>query len=143
MKGRKFKFADEGATLTVPEKHKKLRAVKRPVGKMADMKSKSGKFKPWRLVINFEMEDEDSPGTFVSKFDDPLELRVRFTKKDIKKADEAKKPLRLGYWDGSDWVIFGVKKHKFEQVSDADAASGGELVVQLSQWADPPIGIGI
>ena len=61
MKGNKFKFADEGATVTVPEVHKKLRAVKRPVGKLADMKSPSGKFKPWRLVFNFEMEDEDNP----------------------------------------------------------------------------------
>lgn len=142
MKGKKFDFADEGATVTIPEQRKKLKVVKRPLGKLEDMKSKPGGFKPWRLVFNFEIEDEENPGTFVSEFDTPLELRVRYTHGDIEKADKASKPLRLGYWDGSDWVVFSEQKHKFEVLPDADAKSGGELVVQLSRWADPPIGIG-
>jgi hypothetical protein len=49
----------------------------------------------------------------------------------------------LGYWDGSDWVVFSEQKHQFKQVPDVGNKAGGELVVQLSSWADPPIAVGI
>lgn len=143
MKANRFDFADEGAAVIVPEQAKKLRVVKRPLGKLEDMKSKTGRFKPWRVVFNFEMEDEDNPGTFVHEFEAPLELRIRYTPADKKKAEEAGQPLRLGFWDGSDWVVFTGEKHHFEQVEDKGAPSAGELVVQLSRWSDPPIGLGI
>lgn len=142
MNPKRFDFNDEGAAVIVPEQGKKLRVAKRPLGKLEDMKSKSGKFKPWRLVFNFEMEDEDNPGTFVSEFETPIELRIRYTRGDLQKAENAKKPLRIGFWDGSDWVVFSEDKHLLKQVEDSDAQSGGELVVQLTKWSDPPIGIG-
>ncbi len=143
MKTNRYDFSDEGAAVIVPEQGKRLRVAKRPVGKLEDMKSKTGAFKPWRLVFNFEMEDEDNPGTFVSEFETPIELRIRYTRGDLQKAENAKKPLRIGFWDGSDWVVFSENKHLFKQVADSDTKSGGELVVQLSRWSDPPIGIGI
>ena len=143
MNAKRYDFADEGATVIVPDQPKKMRAAKRPLGKLEEMKSKTGVFKPWRLVFNFEMEDEDNPGTFVSEFETPLELRIHYTHGDLQQAEKAKKPLRLGYWDGSDWVVFSEEKHLFKQVADREANSGGELVVQLTRWSDPPIGIGI
>lgn len=143
MNGRKFDFSEEGATLNVPEQRIKLRPVKRPKGDLKDMKSRSGGFKPWRLVINFEMEDEENPGSYISEFEKPLVLRVRYTRGDIEKAAKDGKPLRIGFWDGSDWVVFTEEKHNFIREPDTDGKSGGEMVVYLSKWADPPIGIGI
>jgi len=143
MNAKRYDFADEGATVIVPDQPKKMRAAKRPLGKLEEMKSKTGVFKPWRLVFNFEMEDEENPGEYVSEFDEPIELRIRYTRGDIEKAEKASKQLRIGYWDGSDWVVFSEEKHRLMQVADSDAQSGGELVVQLSSWSDPPIGIGI
>jgi hypothetical protein len=89
MKSKRFDFNDEGAAVIVPEQGKKLRVAKRPLGKLEDMKSKTGVFKPWRLVFNFEMEDEDTPGTFVSEFESPLELRIRYTSGDLQKAGKS------------------------------------------------------
>ncbi len=142
MNNKRFDFTDEGAAVIVPGQGKKLRVAKRPLGNLEDMKSKSGKFNPWRLVFNFEMEDEDNPGTFIHEFESPIELRIRYTRGDLQKAEKAGKQLRIGFWDGSDWVVFSEDKHLLKQVEDSDSQSGGELVVQLSSWSDPPIGIG-
>ena len=142
MNGRKFDFSDEGVSLDIPEQGKKLRPVKRPTGKLEDMKSKPGGFTPWRLVINFEMEEEDNPGSYISEFEKPLELRIRYTRADHERAEKDGKPLRMAYWDGSDWVVFTAEKHQFKRVPAADAKSGGELVVSLSKWADPTIAVG-
>ncbi|MGW8249371.1 MAG: hypothetical protein ACWGO1_01925 [Anaerolineales bacterium] len=143
MKEKKFEFANEGVMVAIPAQTRNLRAVKRPVGSMADMHPKPGGFNPIRLVFNFEVEDEDQPGTFVSEFEQPLELRVRYNAGDQEKARAADKKLRLGFWDGSQWIVFDESKHKFQIVPHGGSAAGGELVVFISRWSDPPIGIGI
>lgn len=143
MNEKRFEFANDGVVVTVPGQTRNLRVVKRPVGSLADMKPKADGFNPWRLVFNFEVEDEDQPGTFVSEFDQPLELRVRYNPSDREKARAAGKSLRMGFWDGSQWIAFDESKHNFQVVPQQGAAGGGELVVSIARWSDPPIGIGI
>ena len=140
ISGKSFNFDQEGVAVSVPEGAKRIRAVKLPLDKLDAMPAKPGVFTPTRLVANIALEDENSPGVYLSQFDEPFEMRVRYTPADLKKAQEAKSELKLAFWDGKEWVVFTKKKHNFELQSDNQG--GGYGVVQLSRWGDPNISWG-
>lgn len=136
-------FGAEGVTVTFPaQKRKRGRVVKLPVGSLTDMTPVPGGFQPRRLVINVAVEDEDAPGTHLTEFDPPLELRVRYTKADQDRAQSAGRPLALAFWDGSQWVRFTSEKHQFQLQPDANPQSGGVGSVKISRWGDPPVAWG-
>jgi hypothetical protein len=101
------------------------------------MPAKAGGFQPARLVANIALEDETSPGEYLSQLDEPFELRIRYTPADMK---QAKSGLKLAFWDGTEWVVFTKEKHNFEL--QPDSQGGGYGVVQLSRWGDPNIAWG-
>ncbi len=143
-KGHKADFPDEGVRVTVPaQKDKKtLRAVKLPLGTLGSMPGAPGRFQPERLVINFALEEEGKPGTYLTEFDPPIELRVRYTKADHDRASRAGHTLKLAFWDGGKWVPFTPQKHQFRLEPDANPNKGGHGVAVISRWDDPPIGWG-
>ncbi len=140
---KKFHFDEEKVTITVPvQKGKRAKAVKLPLGKLDEMKGKKDGFKPGRLVINFNLVDEDDPETILTEFDPPFELRIRYSRGDLERAGRANKPLELGFWNGSEWVVFTPEKHQFELQPDSQENAGGYGVALISHWGDPNIGWG-
>ena len=141
--GKKKEFTEEGATVNVPEQKdgKKVKIEKLPKDSLDKMKPKKGGFKPGRGVFNFQVVDEDDPSKVLATFDPPFELRVRYTKADEKRAQEAGKPLELAFWNGSEWIIFTKDKHQFKLEPDSKG-SGGEGVAKISNWGDPNVAWG-
>jgi hypothetical protein len=139
---KKIEFGDEGATIIIPDQKKKISARKLDKGSLDKMRPVKGGFQPARLVVNFELYDEDQPDKYLVEFDAPFELRVRYTKADLKRAEQEGAALALGFWDGSDWVRFTLEKHGFHLEPDADPEKGGLGVVSIKKWGDPPVGWG-
>ena len=143
MAQNKKKEFTEGATVTVPEQKtkKKVRIEKLAKDSLDKMKSKPGGFKPGRVVFNFQIVDEYDPSKVLTTFDPPFELRVRYTPADLKRAQDAGKPLQLAFWNGREWVIFTDEKHQFKLEPDSQG-SGGEGVAMISHWGDPNVAWG-
>ena len=139
---RKVEFATEGATVNIPDQKRKIGVRKLAMGSLPSMKPSKGGFQPARLVVNFELYDEDQPDKYLVEFDQPFELKVRYTKADMQRADRDGAPLALGFWDGNTWVRFTAEKHGFLLQPDADPSNGGFGVVSISKWGDPPVGWG-
>lgn len=139
---KKIEFGDEGATIIIPDQMKKISARKLDKGSLDRMKPVEGGFQPARLVVNFELYDEDQPDKYLVELDAPIELRVRYTKADLKRAEQEGATLALGYWDGSGWVRFTLEKHSYHLEPDVDPEKGGFGVVTIKKWGDPPVGWG-
>ena len=139
---KKVEFDTEGATVTIPDQKRKIGVRKLGLGKLEKMPSIKGGFQPARLVLNFELFDEDQPDTYLVEFEQPFELKVRYTRADLERAEHEGAALALGFWDGKSWVRFTAEKHGFHLLPDANPAKGGFGVVSISQWGDPPVGWG-
>lgn len=137
-----FNFDQEGVAVTVPQQDRRIKVVKLPLGQADKMVGKPGGFQSDRLVINFALEDEDNPGVYLEEFEPPFELRVRYTRGDLEKAQKAGKELRLAFWDGTQWVVFTREKHQFELQASSQGDGGGYGIVRISHWGDPNIGWG-
>ena len=136
-----FHFEQEGVEVNVPQPARKIKALSLPRQALKNMPAKPGGFQPGRVVINIALVYEDAPDEFLTEFDSPFELRVRYTPGDLRRAQQSNQPLQLAFWDGSDWVVFTPSKHNFELVPE-ERGEGGYGVVQLSHWGDPNIAWG-
>jgi hypothetical protein len=138
-------WPDAGVALDVPGQVSKVkvRKVRLALPALKDVPGTAA-FRPGRLVINFELVDDDRPEVVLKKFDPPFELRVRYTRADWKRAEAAKQALTLAYWDGKTWVPFTPKKHGFELQPDRDEdpSTGGVGYARISDWDDPAVGWG-
>jgi hypothetical protein len=139
----KFKFDAEETTVDLKPQQsgKRVRIVKLPSKNMNDVPERVDVFKPGRLVMNFAGEDEDNPGPFITHFDPPLELRVKFKKADQDGAADGKP--KLAFWSEveNNWVLFTAEKHQFELQFNA-SGKGGTGVAFITHWGDPQIGWG-
>lgn len=142
-KETKKAFSEEGATVTVPEQKDKIKVKieKLPKDSLDKMKPKEGGFKPGRVVLNFQIIEADEPAKVLTTFDPPFELRVRYTRADEKRAQDAGVPLELAFWNGSEWVVFTAEKHQFKLEADSQG-SGGHGTAMISDWGDPNVGWG-
>lgn len=136
-----FRFEQEGVQVNVPQPARKIKAISLPRQALKNMPPKPGGFQPGRVVINIALVYEDAPDEFLTEFDSPFELRVRYTPGDLRRAQQANQSLQLAFWDGSDWVVFTRSKHQFELVPE-EHGEGGYGVVQLSRWGDPNVAWG-
>ena len=139
---KKVEFDTEGVAITIPDQKRKIGARKLAKGSLDKMKPIKGGFQPDRLVVNFELYDEDQPDKYLVEFDQPFELKVRYTKADLKRAERDGAPLALGFWDGSMWVRFTAEKHGYHLQPDVDPEKGGFGVVSIAKWGDPPVSWG-
>jgi hypothetical protein len=79
----------------------------------------------------------DPNKTPVGTFDPPVLLYVKYTNWVVDKAGGA--PLKLGYWDGSDWQEFTAPN----SYTILPASTGKIGIIEVRQWApDPPIAWG-
>ena len=140
----KIDFVAEKASVDVkPQKSgKRVKVVKLTSKKMSEVPERAGVFKPGRLIMNFAGEDEDRPGTFLTHFDPPLELRVKFTRADQDRVPEGE-DLKMAFWseDQKNWVLFTAAKHQFE-LQFNPSGNGGTAVAFITHWGDPQIAIG-
>ncbi len=130
-------FKSEGVIVKFPGQAKALKVQRLALPAMESLPVVPGGFRPFRLVINLRLVDAMQPDTEVSTFDPPIEVRVRYTASDLKRAAAAGGSLCLGFWDGTQWNRFTPEKHQFHLESGASPLDGGWGVVSISQWGDP------
>jgi len=95
-------------------------------------------FHPFRLVINLKFVDASQPAIEIVQFDPPIEIQVRYEKSDVDVTDAVRRPLSLGFWDGSRWLRFTGRKHNFRLQPDPPPGTGGWGICNVSNWVDPP-----
>jgi hypothetical protein len=135
-------FSAEGVTITIPSQARQIKVRKLPLGSLQNMKPIPGGFQPGRLVLNFELYDEDAPETTLEQLEQPFEFRIRYTKADYDNAQKSGKPLALAFWDGRSWVQFTNEKHQFRLEPDPAPGNGGSGYAKIKRWGDPPIAWG-
>ena len=95
-------------------------------------------FHPFRIVIGLEYFDPTHENAGVGQFDPPLEVHIRYTAQDLAIATNARRALRLGFWDGTRWLLFTESKHDFRLEPDQAPGTGGWGKVKVKDWNDPP-----
>jgi len=141
---KRFKFDNDETVITVKPQlsNKKVKIVKLKSKKMSEVPKKEDVFRPGRLVINFAGKDEDNSGQFMTRFDPPLEVRIKFKKADQDRV-AADEELKLAFWSeiSNDWVLFTADKHQFELKLNA-SGEGGVGIAHIKDWGDPQIAWG-
>lgn len=141
--GKTFAFDQEGVTVTLPAITTTIKAVSLPIDIPASVQAVGEGFQPIRTLINIALVDEKNPRKYLTEFDPPFELRVRYTSEDLQAAQSMGGELGLAFWDGDQWQRLTHEKHKFTMQPDKDASGGGYGIALISRWGDPPIAWGI
>lgn len=135
-----YEYESGAVRISVPAQPKKVKV--RPLAKDTALEGRAaGGFRPLRVVINFQVEDETKSGELITDFNPPFELRVRYTPADALAAQKAGLPLVLAFWDGSTWVKFTAEKHSFRLEPDAQGG-GGAGIALIRNWGDPNVAWG-
>lgn len=137
MSDKKFEFVDEGVIVTIPQQlsSKEIYVEKKALGNLINYPSRNPNFHPFRLVINIAFFEKGNPNTYLRNLNPKVKIRIRYNKSDKQKAN--KKPKKLAWWDGNDWVLLKSKNtsspsKKWEGYGDLDTPG----------WDDPPIAWG-
>ncbi len=141
MAKKKYTYANGDVEIFVEDqKHgKKIKPRKLSVGKISNMPGNPGGFTPKRLVINLVYELETKPDDWLTEFDPPLEVKIRYKADDEKNAKAMGKKLAIAFWNGSEWIEFTKAKHGLKITGDA---KGGVAVFKIKHWGDPPVSWG-
>ena len=136
-------WPEEGVTVHVPRQYSmiKVRKVWLPLPAPQDVPD-GPDFRLGRLVINFQLVDDDRPDIVLREFDPPIELRVRYHEFDMERAMAVGRPLTLAFWDGERWVPFTAEKHDFHLRPNAEPHTGGVGIARTAGWGDPAVGWG-
>lgn len=134
----KFVFDKEGVAINIPGQSKKLKAVSLPIDIPTAAQEAAG-LRIIRTLINVVLVDEDDPDTFLSEFDPPFELKVRYTADDFQQAQDLGGQLSLAVYINDEWMLLTKEKHRYQLLPDNNPAAGGFGVAQISNWGDPPV----
>lgn len=133
-------FSQEGVLIEIPGLKQKIRVKKTGGKKLEDFPGKATDiFRPKRLVIVFDLLDDDMPTAQSGELSQPVTLRVRYTAQDAPDAGGWEKP-RLGYYKNGTWKPFSKTADKFSLEPDKGDPAQGYGVVQLKRWGDPAMG---
>jgi hypothetical protein len=130
-------FSHENVWVRVPDQGRPgLRIVQSELPERWDLPGDHKDFELSRRVINFEVQDED--GTSVEVFAPAMELRVGLTPSEMRRWLQGES-VKLAYAVSGtqEWVVFTQEKHNLRIEPDARDA-----VVEISDWADPTVGLG-
>ena len=151
---------EEGLVVSVKRQSVVLRVVQVPSPPLSELDSVNDDFKPGRVVANFVVVRGDSPMVAVSRFAQPIEVRINYTEEDVARLNKAiaayqaqqdpqGPPPRatVGYWDKTHWVLFNADQHSLqwepaEPGIDNPTVTEAVAIVKLNVWPDPPIGSG-
>jgi hypothetical protein len=132
-------FTDEKVTIVIPDHGGRRVGVRKlSMPALSSLPAQSN-FRPFRLVINFEFFDLDQPDQVVTSFDPEVSIYISYDINDLYRASLVSRPLKLAFWNGTQWVPFTSQKHKFELVHPATGTVGS---INITAWNDPPIGWG-
>lgn len=136
--GNQINFEQEGVVITLPVEGRNLRARSLPISVPASAQSVTD-FHIIRFVINVVIFERDRPDRFLSKFDSPFELQVRYTADDLQQAQNRDGTLSLAAFVDDHWVRITPQKHQFVLQADSDPATGGVGTARIRDWGDPPV----
>lgn len=112
-----------------------------PEGIPENIPQETENFKLIRIIANLalfrsdhlEEENYEEP---LQEFDPPIEIRINYSKEDVRKANGDISQLKLAYWDLEKWVIISDRSHEY-QVLPSSTAPIAEA--KIRSWADDPI----
>jgi len=140
-----YKFESEEVAITIRAQSSPVHVRKLSLPKLEDLPANADGFKPSRLVINFEVVDEEE--NIPPEFAPPFELQVRYTAEDLGRARDAGGSLTLWFFDGIKWNPFTEQKHRFRLIPDRlrlqtplNDEEGGYGIAYITKWYDPPVG---
>lgn len=127
-------WKDVGVVVTVPTQAipRSLSIVRLELPKPEEVPATPNEFIPTRLVVNFQVEEED--GSVVQQFSPPMVLRLEFSDRELAAAADGQE-LKLGVWNGTRWVVFTKKKHQLEMHSRF-------AIALIRHWGDATMGVG-
>ncbi len=144
-------FPEVFTTVVIPWQGRQAVAIRAPSVTLDQMRGENNDFTPAELVANIEIVDANDQHTVLTDFDPPVELEFKFpptlienarklaASRELKasKAEDFLAVIKVGFWDGTRWVLFTPEKHNFRiQGSDTYGYVGK---VDLKKWGDPPI----
>jgi len=134
-------YEDEGVWVTIPPQDSGhfmwFEKVSDPLDTIpTEMLGTPGVFQPSDIRIGFQVWEQlaDGSSQIMQKFSPPMVLRVKITPRAL----EEKKipgPLRLAFWDGSEWELFTELKHLFRLTPKSGIAV-------IRDWGDPMVAWG-
>jgi len=130
-------FPEEGVIVTIPEQVHPIEVQRIDLLAIEKMPSVRIGFYPFRLVINLKFVDPMHPEKELLDFDPRIMVRIRYTKDDYARAQAVRRPLCLGFWDGSRWIRCTASKHLFRFEYDTVPEDGGWGVIEVAHWGDP------
>jgi len=133
----RVEYLIEKVIVNIPLQSNPIQVQQLPLAKLESMPVVPGGFTPFRLLISFKFIGIEQPETEITRFDPPIEVRLRFDAKDLESARELGKPLSLGFWNGKEWIRCTREKHQFYLEPDQSPDTGGWGIVYLSHWDDP------
>lgn len=137
-----FNYDKEGVEIKIPALERKIGVRVETGKKLEDYVRGSGdSFFPQRLVIVFDLYDEENLSAEKGNLSQPATVRVRYTPQDTAAAG-GRGNLRLGYYKDGHWRLFTKSEHKYTLVPDTSDLDSGYGVFHLNVWGDPPIGWG-
>jgi hypothetical protein len=136
--GRSIAFEKQGVYLTIPSRMPRVMVKTLPIEVPIGIQATTG-IQPIRPIINIVLYNRDDPNNYLTEFNPPFEIQVRYTADDLSEANARGADLKLAFWNGSEWNLFTHAKHNFELHPNADPSTGGIGTVKISSWGDPPI----
>lgn len=131
---KQFKFANDEVIVNIPVKIMPgLEAVSKKIG-IVPMTVTSN-FKPIRVVANIAFQEVGKPGKYLINLGGVVKIKVKYRASDKKLAGNEE--LKLGYWDGLNWVILPAII-----VAYATPSKGGYGIILTKIWSDPPMAWG-
>jgi hypothetical protein len=102
---------------------------------------------PWphRALLNVVVARHDDTDILVTQFEPRLTLKMAYSAEDLQRAREFKLDFPVfGFWDGCQWVLFTLEKHKlaYEENPNPTSEVAGYATVELAAWNDPSIANG-
>ncbi|MFM8320711.1 MAG: hypothetical protein ACKOC5_07310 [Chloroflexota bacterium] len=115
---------------------------------MVKMRSQAN-FTPFRYIANLAVTNKPfsdpnllNKEDFICEFDPPITLEIEYTFKDLYRCVVMGKHLRLGLWDGDEWVVLNQIADEFI-LHAPDRNNRGLCTVTISSWpGDPPLAWG-
>ena len=135
---RRKEFPEKGVIVIIPESAPTVEVNLLEPPAFEEMPVDPIGFHPFRLITNIKMVDTTQPNKKVVAFDKPVVVHVHYTKADYDLTEAVRRPLCLGFWDGTQWIPYTSSKHHFQLVSEASPEDGGWGIFEVLAWGDPP-----
>lgn len=137
-----IQFDAEGVTLSIPALSRKVAVRKGNPGALRDKPSTGADFRPIRLVLEFDLYDEDAPEAPLAGMEAGFMLRVRYIGADVRAAGGKRENLKLGLYKAGRWKVISNAQHAYTLQPGQESDESGFGQVTISDWGDPTVAWG-